>query len=54
MFEILKEKMRNSLKEMEEKTKKWKTSTNPLKKTKKKQSNICKKLFKPEKLKYTQ
>ena len=41
MFETLKEEMRNSLKEMEEKTNKnWKKSINFLKKTKKKQSNI--------------
>ena len=31
MFETLKEEMRNSIKEIEEKTdKKWKTSANPL------------------------
>ena len=34
MFEILKDEMRNSLKEMEEKTKYWKKSTNLLKTTK--------------------
>ena len=40
MSEALKEKMRKFLKEVEEKTNKnWKKSTNPLKKTKKKQSN---------------
>lgn len=46
MLETLKEEMSNSLKEMKERTKNWKTSANPLKKTKKKQSNILKKLFK--------
>ena len=46
MFETLTEEMKNFLKEMEEKTnKKLEESTNPLKKTKKKQSNIRNKLF---------
>ena len=40
MFETLKEEMRHSLKEMEEKTKNQKISANYLKKTKKKKSNI--------------
>ena len=41
IFETLKEEMRYSLKEMEEKAnKKWKTSANHLKKTEKKQSNM--------------
>ena len=41
MFEILKDEMRNYLKEMEEKqTKNWKISANHLKKTKEKNSNI--------------
>ena len=39
MIEALKEEMKNSLKEIEEKTNKnWKKSTNPLKKNKRKQS----------------
>ena len=41
MFETLTAEMRNSFKEMEKKTNKnWQTSANPLKKTKKKKSNI--------------
>ena len=39
MIQTLKEEMKSSLKEIEKKTtKKWKKSTNPLKKNKKKQS----------------
>ena len=39
MLEALKEEMKNSLKEMEEKTNKnWKKSINPLKKTKEKKT----------------
>ena len=40
MFETLKEEMKNFLKWRKRLTKNWKTSTNPLKKAKKKQSNI--------------
>ena len=48
MFETFKEEMKNFLKEMKEKTNKnWKTSANPLKKTKKKMEiKTMKKLFK--------